>query len=843
MMKKVNGEYTESPEEAMDVLLKEHFPEGGNDEDVLGVDHEPMSKEIVEKIITRTKVEEAIMGFDPFKSPGPDGIYPVLLQKGGERLLEDLTEIMRGSLRLGYVPVGWRETRIAFIPKAAKERYDSPKAFRPVSLMSFLLKTLERMIVWHLLETKGVTLHKRQYAYQAGKSTEAALHPLVCRLEDAVYGGQFALSVLIDIEGAFSNTTFRSMEEAMIRFQVPPVIRRWVRFMLRTRVAWAEIKGCKRQREVGRGCPQGGVLSPLLFVMVVDDLLNLLSREEKAVMLVSFSDDLTLTIVGFDPGTMRQIMQRTLNRVSQWCETNDLSINPRKTEAIMFTRKRKWAMGPLKLNGVEIGRKNEVRLLGIILDSKLTWRQQCLHVKKKCLIALASVRRVVGRSWGLQPKMMKWIYTAVVRPMASYAAVIWCRAIKVKSYLAGLEKVQRTACLMITGAMRTTPGAAMENLLELPPIKVYLMKEAMRQATWLKMQGHWVTRGPRESHRTFCGRFLGQLEVLKYPQERSETRYCSNRNFDVIIEDGKGEEVGDGRWTIYTDGSRKDEMTGAGALIISPLGEKTEIRIPLGAEATVNQAELHAIMKAANTIKDEEGRSDVVLFSDSQVSLRLLRKRVVKAELVWECWRELNELGKNRKVTLKWVKAHAGTEGNEEADRLAKEATEVRFLGPEPVLPITRSRVTNDMKKIMAKWSGDVWRNTRGCRQSKENMSKLQVGDREYLGSLHRGDLRLMVAIFTGHCTLNRHMHLLGIADSAGCPKCGSREEDTPDHFMGRCPVFAMKRLGVFGMVTLDPGEWRTFKVERILRYVKETKRLTERVIRPGDEGSIGSCR
>ena len=144
----------------------------------------------------------------------------------------------------------------------------------------------------------------------------------------------------------------------------------------------------------------------------------------------------------------------------------------------------------------------------------------------------------------------------------------------------------------------------MENLLGLSPIKIFLGKEAMRQAIWLKAHGHWIGGGTASSHRTVCERLLGELATLRYPQERNEIRYCFNRRFHVVIGDGKEEEEQTG-WTIYTDGSRKEGLTGAGIFMKVPNGEQRKMKIPLGEEATVNQAELHAIAMAARAVKEE----------------------------------------------------------------------------------------------------------------------------------------------------------------------------------------------------------------------------------------------
>jgi hypothetical protein len=67
------------------------------------------------------------------------------------------------------------------------------------------------------------------------------------------------------------------------------------------------------------------------------------------------------------------------------------------------------------------------------------------------------------------------IYTAVVRPIISYAATIWWPRVKLKTSQAELGKLQRMVCLGITGGMRT---AAMEVLLGLPPLHLQVEAEA-----------------------------------------------------------------------------------------------------------------------------------------------------------------------------------------------------------------------------------------------------------------------------------------------------------------------------------------------------------------------------
>jgi hypothetical protein len=75
-------------------------------------------------------------------------------------------------------------------------------------------------------------LHPNQHAYQTGKSVETALHQLVVQVEKALDQQEVALGVLLDIEGAFSNTSYDSMCRALSRHGVEHTIVRWVKATL-----------------------------------------------------------------------------------------------------------------------------------------------------------------------------------------------------------------------------------------------------------------------------------------------------------------------------------------------------------------------------------------------------------------------------------------------------------------------------------------------------------------------------------------------------------------------------------------------------------------------------------
>jgi hypothetical protein len=141
------------------------------------------------------------------------------------------------------------------------------------------LKTLERLVDRFLRDEILVSkpLHPNQHAYQAGKSVETALHQLMVRAEKALDQQEVALGVFLDTEGAFNNTSYDTMCMALARHGVDHTIVRWVKATLEGQRAIAMLGSLSRSVAVSRGCPQGGVLSPLLWCLVVDELLARLS--------------------------------------------------------------------------------------------------------------------------------------------------------------------------------------------------------------------------------------------------------------------------------------------------------------------------------------------------------------------------------------------------------------------------------------------------------------------------------------------------------------------------------------------------------------------------------------
>jgi len=115
-----------------------------------------------------------------------------------------------------------------------------------------------------------------------------------------------------------------------------------------------------------KDCPQGGVLFPLLWCLVVDELL--VKLQEAGLLVCGYGDDVAAIVRGSFFSTLKELMDKALKIIQSWCQAKGLTVNPSKTEAMMFTIKYKpEPIGPLRLWGKELPYTSSVKYLGIIL--------------------------------------------------------------------------------------------------------------------------------------------------------------------------------------------------------------------------------------------------------------------------------------------------------------------------------------------------------------------------------------------------------------------------------------------------------------------------------------------
>ncbi|XP_055714217.1 uncharacterized protein LOC129808462 [Phlebotomus papatasi] len=685
MLRAPSGVYTDSAEQVTRLLLETHFPNCQID----GV--EPLNEqpeiysgsrgdwEKASEIVSCEGVAWAIGGFSPYKTAGTDGIFPALLQQAADIITVPLRNLFRACLAIGYVPHDWRRARIVFIPKPGKSNYEEPKSFRPISLTSFLLKTLEKLCDRYVRSRILIKkpLSPMQHAYQRGKSTESALHQLVSRIEKSICDKEMALVAFLDIEGAFDRVNSAVLVGAMREFGLGQTLEKFITNLVKNRMVEAEVCGSRLSAAVSNGCSQGGVLSSLLWTMVVNSLLVQLNSANAYTQ--GYADDVCIVIRGKFLSTLCELMQRALTIVEEWCGSSGLRVNPDKTALIVFSRK----------------------------------------------------------SWGLSPKITLWMYQAIVRPLISYGAVVWWPRVEYNNSARALQRLQRLACLAITGAIRTAPTAALEVMLSLPPLPLYIKAEAGMAAFRLRTAGTWKVGCHPVGHVRIMDSLVRRHPDLLMRDDFQLEERLPQKNFRPILHtraewrEHAGEIIEPGTVALFTDGSRVEESSGAGYHCPElELGGS----VPLGRNTTVFQAEVTAILVGVRSLI-EAGISDrrINIFSDSKAALLSISGYNSRPSLVLECRKIIEMASLNCEITLHWVPGHCGIEGNEEADRLAMVGAKTEFIGPEPAVGVSPQTKKTIIKMDLLTQHQTAWSATRNCRVSRLFMPQVNSKRTEYL--------------------------------------------------------------------------------------------------------------
>ena len=276
---KENGEYTEDSIETLEVLSEAHYPQpAGNQAEDPSAEDANLSGEyedIINSILNKDRMDRIIKKLPSNKAPGLDNVRNNMIVASWEHIQLPLIHVFKQCLTYTYCPKIWKTSKGIIIPKEGKDDYTKPRAYRIISLTSNIQKLMERAILDYLERDTNIDrkLTKNQFGFRKRKSTEAAIHRLTRKIEDAIQNGQFALGVFLDVEGAFDNIKYNSIWKALNKAKVPPIVANWIREMLNDRSIILELHGYQIKKKIFKGCPQGGILSPLLWNLTLNTLL------------------------------------------------------------------------------------------------------------------------------------------------------------------------------------------------------------------------------------------------------------------------------------------------------------------------------------------------------------------------------------------------------------------------------------------------------------------------------------------------------------------------------------------------------------------------------------------
>ena len=329
---KDNGEFTDPGEDTIEYLLSKHFPEG----QPLKPTQYTGKTVIKEKVIawepdwiTKEKLMGILNAFKSKKSPGTDGLSPLVLKHLPPKFMNHLLLQYKCLIKLHFTPTKWKESKMVFIPKAGKETYQVYKSWRGISLTNYFLKALEKLCCWHTDEKIAQhPLHERQHGFRTDRNTETALSNVVNYIEKYMYNGENVVAVFLDIQAAFDTISTEKIYNELLKHNIDNDLATWYYNYISHRNMYTTINGITKTLTTTNGFPQGGVCSAKFWIIAFDEAIQIINK--RGVYGTGFADDCAAIIGGNNLHQQMSRIQKVVTEVEEWGTKQGLVFNPQK---------------------------------------------------------------------------------------------------------------------------------------------------------------------------------------------------------------------------------------------------------------------------------------------------------------------------------------------------------------------------------------------------------------------------------------------------------------------------------------------------------------------------------
>ena len=829
---KADGHYTLPGYETLEELANRHFY--GHDVHAEIKRHEDKLQRTEIEVsntdwINTEKINMALVEFKSKKSSGPDGLKPISLKHLDKGTTEFINFIYKATIRLHYTPEQWTHARVVFIPKPGKSDYKNPKSYRPISLTNYLIKGLEKLCRWKMEDMlEHHPINNNQHGFRKGFSTETAISNTVNHIEKNIMENKYCLGIFLDIQSAFDTIKPQYVTRCLKKHGAPDDLHEWYLNYLTYRRITIEGSTDTFSTVIKEGLLQGGVCSASFWAIAFDRAVEILNS--KGLTGNIYADDGCGLIGGNDLEQMFRKAGQVMHHLATWGKTCGLKFNPVKTEAVLFSRdnpnKRKFTLPKLKMEGMEIKLQDSVKYLGVTLDRRLFWTE---HINSKinlCKQQMMTIFSDLRGTFGPKPKLVKWAYEGIIRPKLTYACLTWGHEVVTKQTKTKLRALDRLAIRSMATIARTTPQAALELLVDMLPLELHIQQIGLNSRERLKgkLKPAWM---PNTSKLTHVKPHLKYWEDLATEMEVGGTTsdWCDeiiwDKRYTVNLDsfDGKSKHNKHSEFTVYTDGSKMGNLTGSGFVIYHHKNLLTYESLKLNDNATVFQAEIIAIKKAAEYLLKHHTAKYVKIFSDSQAALQAVNNTRVAARSVLEAMEALEMLtATGCRVRLAWVKAHIGIEGNELADQAAKNGAE-NLNGVCKYVHVRRPQCEIKMQikqAIRQKWDKN-WTDADKYSHTKYFLSKSNNRVGKLVLQLSKSSLSKLVQIVTGHNFLSYFQSKQDCTVNPMCRLCAEAHE-TFHHLITYCPATEVKRRQLF---LDDPPQKDNWKPKQLLSFAE----------------------
>src|SRR5216683_4174297 len=311
---------------------------------------------------------------------------------------------------------------------------------------------------------------------------------------------------------------------------------------------------------------------------------------------------------------------------------------------------------------------------------------------------------------------------------------------------------------------------------------------------------------------------LDTRAIKKLPVAMHDPSKTSKLPFNTRITENKEDSAEEVRNTteeiqIFSDGSALEGKVGASAVLTHKgrISRTLHFHLRPDMEHTVHEVELIGILLGIHLLKTEKGTGILVLIRvDNQAAIKAfnLELRSPGHYITREILQQANQLKKRGRkskyaLTIRWMVEHIGIEGNELADKEAKEAAKGHLLDTKLLPPYLRKTLLINLAalkmahcmELKKKWKNGWNNSTRGkaLAQIDETMPSTQFLKAISNPKLSRDIASKIAQLRLMHIPLNRYLKRIWRVDSARCPACRADEENIT-HYLLNCPSYVHER-------------------------------------------------
>ena len=324
------------------------------------------------KPVTQIKIEKVLNGLKTKKSAGADNLTQEQMKLGSKAIVSPLTKIINQSITEGKFPEAWKKAIVTPVLKKGSQTEKSN--YRPVSCLMVLSKVLEKVVceqVTEFMEKSGL-FPENQHGFREHRSTMTAhsnIQQEWCRnTENKLITGV----LLWDLSAAFDCLDCDILCRKLTVYGFCKKSVNWFRTFLTGRSQQVKINNTlSTSRALVSGVPQGGILSPIIFVIYGADLEEWLYHSEAH----TYADDTKSSVTGKNSDEIKSKLESDAAEVLKFMASNGLKANSSKTTLMVINGEKDVNM-EIQIDGEIVIQEQSSKLLGIIIEDSQKWDKQ-----------------------------------------------------------------------------------------------------------------------------------------------------------------------------------------------------------------------------------------------------------------------------------------------------------------------------------------------------------------------------------------------------------------------------------------------------------------------------------